>query len=268
MENMTFAQSWGMRHPAAQDAVTKYIQFFADTGRLDQAVKLWDEEIPRLESILGSNHGFVLDAMAMRASCFRRQGYLSKAMNAYEQVLSTQESARGKTNALYARCLYNMALIHEDQGEPEEAKALYEESLSIRIQVLGLKHYQTADTAWNLGILVRIWGDWTYALLRLRQAAEISLDLFGPNHKETKLRMQFIKHVEKEQTVGSRSIFDPEAESTSSDKEKKVYSTARGISGRVVASDKHTSSTRNLHTKPLHLTCIYDFLLGRMLGST
>ena len=211
MENMTFATSWGMQHPGAQDAVTKYIQSFANTDRLDRAVELWDQEIPRLGSILGSDHEFVLDAMATRAACFHNQGYLSKAMNAYEQVLSTQESVRGKTNALYARCLYNIALIHEDQGEPGEAETLYEESLSIRSQVLGWKHHQTADTAWNLGLLARMRGDWMYALLRLRQAADISLDLFGSNHEKTKLWTQFVQHVEKEQNVGSMSPFDPKA---------------------------------------------------------
>jgi tetratricopeptide (TPR) repeat protein len=179
---LTASGSWATPIPAPwPPAVTS----LAPTGRLAEAIRLYEQTLADSERVLGREHPNTVVSRNNLASAYETAGDLALALRLHEETLADSERILGREhpNTLVSRS--NLASAYEADGDLALALRLREETLVDSERVLGREHPNTLVSRNNLAAAYEAAGDLDRALRLYEQTLADRERVFGPDHPDT-----------------------------------------------------------------------------------
>ena len=119
---------------------------YVQTGRLDEAITLYEQILEDYARVLGENHPQTLSACNDLATCYQEAGRLDEAITLFEQVITDSTRIFGDDHPNTLTLRNNLANCHLQAGRFVEAIQLYEQAATGRARVLGDNHSLTLST--------------------------------------------------------------------------------------------------------------------------
>ena len=119
---------------------------YVQTGRLDEAITLYEQVLEDYARVLGENHPQTLSACNDLASCYQEAGRLDEAITLFERLITDSTRICGDDHPNTLTLHNNLANCHLQAGRFVEAIQLYEQAATGRARVLGDNHPLTLST--------------------------------------------------------------------------------------------------------------------------
>jgi tetratricopeptide (TPR) repeat protein len=127
---------------------------YAELGRHDDALKLFEETLALITSKLGPDHIDTLAAMHNVANCYAALGRYDEALQLREETLARHKSKFGQDHPYTLACMSSLASSYAVVGRHAEARKLWEEALALGEQKLPPNHpvvlMNRNSLAWHL----------------------------------------------------------------------------------------------------------------------
>ena len=130
---------------------------YQETGRLAEAVALFERTLADRERILGANHPDTLTSRNNLAHAYQETGRLAEAVALLERTLADRERILGADHPDTLGSRNNLAHAYQETGRLAEAVALFERTLADSERILRRRPPTNADLAEQPGI--RLSGD-------------------------------------------------------------------------------------------------------------
>ena len=122
------------------------------SGRLDEAISLYEQTLTDCEQAYGDTHQHTLTSRNNLALAYQRAGRLDEAIPLLESALADREQALGRTNRDTLQSRSNLGLAYQEAGRLAEAIPLQERTLADYEQMLGHPHPDTGRCRNNLAL--------------------------------------------------------------------------------------------------------------------
>jgi tetratricopeptide (TPR) repeat protein len=126
----------------------------ADSGRLEEAVTLFEANLARAPKIFGGHSVYVSSENNRLAATLIRKGEFARAQPYVDEALRLTVAVKGKDSYSYSLVLETAALLAAGTGDLAKAEADYRTVLATREAVIGADHPDTLDAALQLGLLL------------------------------------------------------------------------------------------------------------------
>ena len=171
-----------LEHMQGADAIARA---YVSTGRLSEAITLYEQVLTDSIRILGEDHPDTLTSRNKLAYVYHAAGRLNEAITLYEQVLTDSIRILGEDHPDTLTSRDNLAGAYRAAGRLNEAITLYEQVLTDRIRVLGEDHPDTLTTRNNLAYAYESAGRLTKAITLYEQLLTDSIRILGEDHPDT-----------------------------------------------------------------------------------
>ncbi|KRG43411.1 hypothetical protein ARC78_07235 [Stenotrophomonas pictorum JCM 9942] len=126
----------------------------ADSGRLAEAVMLFEANLARAPKIFGEHSVYVSSENNRLAATLIRKGEYVRARPYLDEALRLTVAVQGKDSYGYSLVLETAAQLAVGTGDLRRAEADYRTVLATREAVIGADHPDTLDAALQLGLLL------------------------------------------------------------------------------------------------------------------
>ena len=175
----------GDTHPHTLISRNNLASAYRDSGRLDEAISLYECTLADFERVLGCAHPRTLTCRNNLAYAYRVAGRLDEAISLQESTVADREQVLGQTHEETLRSRDNLASAYQDAGRLEEAISLFERALADRELVLGETHPDTGSSRNNLALAYRDTGRLDEAISLFECALADHVQVLGETHPET-----------------------------------------------------------------------------------
>ena len=175
----------GEEHPGSLASRNNLAGAYQDSGRLTEAIALYEQVLNDRTRILGEDHPDTLISRDNLAGAYISAGRLTEAIALYEQVLHDRIRVLGEDHPDTLASRNNLAGAYREGGRLTEAIALYEQVLHDRIRVLGEDHPDTLTSRNNLAYAYHTAGRLTEAIALFEQILLDSIRILGEDHPNT-----------------------------------------------------------------------------------
>jgi tetratricopeptide (TPR) repeat protein len=140
----------GQAHPDTLTSRNNLALAYQNSGRLEEAIALYEQIRTDFERILGPDDPSTLTSCNNLASAYQDAQRLTEAIALYEQIRTNFERILGPDHSSTLTSCNNLASAYQDAQRLTEAIALYERTLADREQILGPDHPDTRQSRNNL----------------------------------------------------------------------------------------------------------------------
>ena len=175
----------GEEHPGSLASRNNLAGAYQDSGRLTEAIALYEQVLNDRTRILGEDHPDTLISRDNLAGAYISAGRLTEAIALYEQVLHDRIRVLGEDHPDTLASRNNLAGAYREGGRLTEAIALYEQVLNDRIHILGEDHPDTLTSRNNLVAVYHAAGRLTEAIALFEQILLDSIRILGEDHPNT-----------------------------------------------------------------------------------
>ena len=158
---------------------------YQESGRLDEAITLFEQTLEDRTHILGPDHPHTLQARNNLASAYQDAGRLHEATPLYEQTLTDSTHILGPDHPDTLTSRNNLASAYQDAGRLHEATPLLEQNLKDRTHILGPDHPDTLTSRNNLAYAYQESGRLDKAITLYEQVFSGRSRVLGPDHPDT-----------------------------------------------------------------------------------
>jgi tetratricopeptide (TPR) repeat protein len=183
-------QILGAGHPHTLAVRNNLGYAHAVAGRLDEAIRLYQQTLTARTQILGTDHPLTLTVRSNLADAYRSAGRLDDAIDLHQQTLADRTRILGTDHPRTLTSRSNLGHAYAVAGRLHEAIRLYQQTLADRTRVLGPDHPDTLITGNNLGYAYGLAG---------RHDAAIEL------HQHTIAQFEHVLGADHPDTLASRS---------------------------------------------------------------
>jgi serine/threonine protein kinase len=155
------------------------------SGRLGDAIRLYEETRDRQLRALGPNHRYTLVTLQNLARAYREVGRWREAIALLEQVRAKQLELFGSSDRHTLITTNSLALAYRDVGKSARAIELLEHVRDTRLALLGPDDPGTLHAQGNLAWAYRLAGRAKQAIELLEQVRVRVLDVLGGDHPDT-----------------------------------------------------------------------------------
>ena len=148
----------GSDHPSTLASRNNLAGAYQDSGRLDEAIPLYEQNLEDSTRILGPDHPSTLTARDNLAGAYREAGRLHEAIPLYEQNLEDSTRILGPDHPSTLTTRNNLAYAYQTASRLHEAIPLYEQNLEDSTHILGPHHPHTLTARNNLANAYRAAG--------------------------------------------------------------------------------------------------------------
>jgi len=175
----------GPHHPHTLASRNNLARAYQETGRLDDAIILYEQTLEVSTRVLGPHHPHTLASRNNLASAYRDAGRLDESITLHEQNLKDFENLLGPHHPHTLASRNNLAGAHQDAGRLDESITLFEQNLKDRTRVLGPHHPDTLLSRSNLAGAYREAGRLDESITLYEQTLEDRTRILGRNHRST-----------------------------------------------------------------------------------
>ena len=154
-------------------------------GRVEDAIRLWEQTLEARERVLGPEHPHTLASRNNLAGGYRDAGRIADAIRLVEQTLEAMERLLGPEHPDTLASRSNLAEGYRDAGRVEDAMRLGEQTLEAMEHLLGPEHPGTLTSRNNLAAGYRMAGRIDEAIRLDEQTLEAMERVLGPEHPDT-----------------------------------------------------------------------------------
>ena len=130
----------GADHPDTLTSLSNLAYAHRSTGRLSEAIPLYERSLADRERVLGADHRDTLSSRSNLAYAYRTAGRLLEATVLYERTLADRERVLGADHPDTLSARNHLAGAYRLARRLSEAIPLYERTLADRERVLGADH--------------------------------------------------------------------------------------------------------------------------------
>ena len=145
----------GATHPSTLTARNNLAMAYRASGRLAEAIPLFERTVADSEQVLGVTHPDTLAARNNLALVYREAGRLAEAIPLYERGLADSEQVLGVTHPSTLAARNNLASAYRTAGRLAEAIPLYESTVADAEPIRGATHPFTLAARNNLAFAYR-----------------------------------------------------------------------------------------------------------------
>lgn len=171
-----------LEHMQGADAIASA---YVSTGRLNDAILLFEQILTDRVRILGNDHPDTLISRDNLAGAYESNGRLNEAITLYEQTLADSTRILGNDHPSTLASRNNLAAAYESNGRLSEAISLFEQILTDSIRILGNDHPDTLIVRNNLAYTYQYAGCLNEAISLYEQILTDSIRILGDDHPNT-----------------------------------------------------------------------------------
>ena len=171
-----------LEHMQGADAIASA---YVSTGRLNDAILLFEQILTDRVRILGNDHPDTLISRDNLAGAYESDGRLNEAITLYEQTLADSTRILGNDHPSTLASRNNLAEAYESNGRLSEAISLFEQILTDSIRILGNDHPDTLIVRNNLAYTYQYAGCLNEAISLYEQILTDSIRILGDDHPNT-----------------------------------------------------------------------------------
>jgi tetratricopeptide (TPR) repeat protein len=175
----------GPEHPDTLMAMHNLANYYGESGRWDEALKLREEVLPLCRKVNGPGHPGTLRAMHNLASSYQYASRLDEALKLREEALVLGRKVLGPEHPDTLTVMNDVAFSYDAAGRRDEALKLREEVLALRRKALGPEHPDTLGAMNNLGISYAEAGRRDEALELREKVLALRRKVNGPEQPDT-----------------------------------------------------------------------------------
>ena len=154
-------------------------------GRVDDAIKLWEQTSEVRERVLGPEHPDTLTTRNNLAEGYRAAGRIDDAIRLSERTLEVRERVLGPEHPDTLTTRSNLANGYHAAGRIDDAIRLDEQTLEVMEQVLGPEHSDTMSSRNNVAVGYLAAGRTDDAIRLWEQTLVVRERVLGPEHPGT-----------------------------------------------------------------------------------
>jgi len=158
-------------------------------GRTDEAAKLQDDAMQRLERIRGTRHPKTVDAISNLAQLYKDQGDFQKAEPVAKKALELHRAVYGDSHRKSIKAMVDLAITLGMLGRHEEAGPYHMEAYERSKAAYGPDDSETLDRLNNLAVHYWYLGQYQKALELFTEYLAGGERRFGKDHVETTAAM-------------------------------------------------------------------------------
>jgi tetratricopeptide (TPR) repeat protein len=180
-----FEQILGPDDPGTLASRNNLAYAYRETGRIDEAITLYERTLADRERVLGADHLRTLFTRNNLAITYLTAGRVTEAISLEEQVIATWKRLQGDDNRNSLRWRNNLADAYLAAGRVGEAIALHEQTLAARERVLGPSDVDAVKSRNNLANAYREAGRIDQAIPLGERAVADFKQVRGSDHPDT-----------------------------------------------------------------------------------
>jgi serine/threonine protein kinase len=124
---------------------------YQDAGRLSDAIRLYEQIVPRLGTRLGDADPKTIRTMDNLATAYEDVGRVTDAIPLFEKVFTVSKSKLGDADPRTLECMHNLAYAYQAAGRLSNAVPLFEKSVELHKLAFGANHPYVFDAQGALG---------------------------------------------------------------------------------------------------------------------
>ena len=175
----------GPDHPSTLTSRNNLAGAYQDTGRLNEAIALYEQTLEDRTRILGPHHPDTLTARNDLANAYQAAGRLHDAIPLHEQNLKDRTRILGPHHPDTLTARNNLANAYQDAGRLHDAIPQYEQNLKDSTRILGPHHPHTLISRNNLAVAYQEAGRLHDAIPQYEQNLKDSTRILGPHQPHT-----------------------------------------------------------------------------------
>ena len=177
----------GPHHPHTLASRNNLARAYQETGRLDDAIILYEQTLEVSTRVLGPHHLHTLISRNNLASVYQETGRLDDAIILYEQTLEVSTRVLGPHHPHTLASRNNLASAYRDAGRLDESITLHEQNLKDFENLLGPHHPHTLASRNNLAGAHQDAGRLDESITLFEQNLKDRTRVLGPHHPDTLL---------------------------------------------------------------------------------
>jgi eukaryotic-like serine/threonine-protein kinase len=178
-------QHLGPEHPDVLLSTNNLAHAYQEAGKLDLALRLYEETLKLRKAKLGPQHPDTLMSMSNLAAAYDGAGKRDLALPLYEETLKLQKAKLGPQHPDTLMSMGNLAWAYQEAGKLDLALTLHEETLNLRKAKLGPQHPDTLISMNNLAVAYDDAGKLDLALTLHEETLKLMKAKLGPEHPDT-----------------------------------------------------------------------------------
>lgn len=175
----------GETHPDTLVSMSNVALGYESTGRLAQALPLYQHTLKHRTEQLGEDHPSTLLAMNNLAYAYHSSGRGDLALPLYQRTLERRKLVLGVHHPDTLTSMSNLAYGYKSQGRLDLAVPLYEQTLELRKARLGTEHPQTLTSMHNLAGAYLATQRTAQAIEMYQETLRLRRARLGANHRHT-----------------------------------------------------------------------------------
>ena len=175
----------GLDHPGTLASHSNLAGAYQESGRLDDAIPLFERNLEDSTRILGPHHPHTLASRHNLAGAYQESGRLDDAIPLLEQTLEDSTRILGPHHPHTLASRHNLAGAYQESGRLDDAIPLFERNLEDSTRILGPHHPHTLTSHSKLAGAYQESGRLDDAIPLLEQTLEDSTRILGPHHPHT-----------------------------------------------------------------------------------
>ena len=175
----------GPDHPGTLASRHNLAGAYQESGRLDEAIPLYEQNLKDFIRILGPHHPDTLISRNNLANAYRDTGRLDDAITLYERNFEDRTRILGPHHPHTLTSRNNLANAYQAAGRLKEAIPLLEQTLEDQTRIVGPGHPKTLATRNNLANAYQAAGRLHEAITLYEQNLKDSTRILGPDHPHT-----------------------------------------------------------------------------------
>jgi serine/threonine protein kinase/tetratricopeptide (TPR) repeat protein len=175
----------GPDHPDTIASMNDLAVSYAEAGRIQDAIKLYEETLRLAKARLGPDDRRTLTSIGNLARAYFAAGRIEEAVKLHEETLRLRKAKLGPDDPDTLSSMSNVADSYLAAGRREEAVQLHEETLRLQKAKLGPDHYRTLGSMDDLASAYLQVGRAQEALKLREELLPLRKARFGPDHPLT-----------------------------------------------------------------------------------
>ena len=175
----------GPHHPDTLASRNNLAGTYRASGRLDEAITLYEQVFSGRSLVLGPDHRSTLTARDELAGIYREAGRFDEAITLKKQILADAMRIRGPDSPGASAARNNLAATYRDAGRLDEAIPLYQQNLEDVTRLSGLDHPETLASRGTLAGAYRDAGRLDDAIPLFEQNLTDFIRILGPDRPDT-----------------------------------------------------------------------------------
>lgn len=160
-------------------------QTYRLTGKLAEAIQLWEATVGSSGRILGSTHDITLAATVRLGNAYCLGGRHAEAVQLLEDVVRHRRRLLGDDDPSTLSSAHDLAFAYRSTGRYAEAITLGQDTLSRRRATLGDEHPDTLNSMNGLGFSYRAVGRVAEGIKLYESTLAARRRVLGPEHPQT-----------------------------------------------------------------------------------